>query len=101
MVLPSPYSLGQSLEVIQISFAGNTAFPHRRADAALVLVGMSCVDVAIAGFQSVKARLLRGGVALHHIDSQSELRDLCSVIECYISLFHLNFLSAITRQSSF
>jgi hypothetical protein len=82
-------------------FAGNSALPHRRADTALVLIGMGRVDVAIARFQSVKTRLLRSGVTRDLKNSQSELRNFRAVIERYISLFHLNFLSAITRQSSF
>ena len=69
----------------------DTACLDSLADASLILISVSCVNVADTNFQSIKDSVLCFSTLRHHIHAKSELRYLCAVIQSNVSL-QSNFL---------
>ncbi len=81
-VLLSPYSVGQSFEVIQIfSREIPLSFTARPTPASSLC--MSSIDMSITDLQSSKARLFTYRTGWLHKSSQTELRHQHTIIELY------------------
>lgn len=99
-VLLSPYSVGQSFEVIQIfSREIPLSFTARPTPASSLC--MSSIDMSITDLQSSKARLFTYRTGWLHKSSQTELRHQHTIIELYHRYISDSFSTAMVYKTPF